>query len=502
MDITSFWYLLFVGVSLLLYWLVPHKVQWLILLADSVAFYLLNAAPYTIIYLIVSVGSVYLAALFFRRSQSVKSKRAVLALVIVLNVGILVLLKYTNMFLGTFRAWTGLPVPVVHWLAPLAVSYYTLQILSYLLDCYWRNDFQPEKNPLKLFLFASFFPLMVSGPICRYSQLGRQLFQEHRFDYERVVSGMRRVLWGLAKKVVVANHLALLVAPMFDNVELFSGPWVFVSAILFVVQLYFDFSGCMDIVIGVSRCFGILLPENFRAPFLSRSVQEFWQRWHITLGAWLKDYVMFPISRTAAFKNWSRKCKKKWGKSGQKIPYYAAMFVVWTLMGIWHGSSWKYVIGEGWFFWLVIVAGQLFDPLSKKCKEKLHIGRDNRLWHAFQVCRTFLLFSIGNIAFRAASLSQTFFMYRRAFVWNGIREQLLALKELGGAFGGKEALLIVGLLILAQIGSDLMLSRGKPTQALVAKQPIVLRWAAYLALVFIVMFYTVSDGVAFIYFQF
>lgn len=502
MDITSFGYLLFVGVSLLIYWLVPHKVQWLVLLADSAIFYLLNAAPYTIVYLCVSVCSVYLASLFFGRTENVKRKRAVLTLVIVLNVGILVALKYANMFLGTFQAWTGLPVPTVHWLAPLAVSYYTLQVLSYLLDCYWGSNRHPEKNPLKLFLFASFFPLMVSGPICRYNQIGDQLFQEHRFDYERVLSGMRRILWGLAKKVVVANHLALLVAPMFDNVDLFSGPWVILSAMLFVVQLYFDFSGCMDIVIGVSRLFGILLPENFRAPFLSRSVQEFWQRWHITLGQWLKDYVMFPISRTAVFKNWSRKCKKKWGKSGQKLPYYAAMFVVWTLMGIWHGSSWKYVIGEGWFFWLIIVAGQLFDPLFKKWKEKLHIHSDNRLWHAFQICRTFLLFSIGNIAFRAATLSQTFHTYRRAFVWTGIREQLLVLKDLGGAFGGKEALLIVGVLILAQIVSDFRLCQGKSTQALITKQPVVIRWTAYLAMVFIVMFYTVSGTAAFIYFQF
>lgn len=180
---------------------------------------------------------------------------------------------------------------------------------------------------------------------------------------------MRRTLWGLLKKVVVADHIAMIANVMFDDPDLFSGPWVLVAACVFMVQLFFDFSGCMDIVIGVSKCFGIILPENFNVPFLSKSVQEFWESgWHITLGSWLKDYVMYPISRTTLFKKASKSLKKKWGKSGQKIPYYAAMFVVWTLMGIWHGSSWKYMIGEGWFFWIVIVAGQVFEPVSKKSK--------------------------------------------------------------------------------------------------------------------------------------
>ncbi len=502
MDITSFLFFAFVGVSLLIYCLVPHKFQWLVLLADSLIFYFLTVEPYTFIYIIISVFTVWAAALYFRKVDDIKKKRIVLALTVILNVGILVALKYTNMFIGTFNYWTGKSIAEVNWIAPLAISYYTLSLVSYLVDCY-GEAFEPEKDPLKLLLFTIYFPQMVSGPICRYSQTGTQLFEEHRFDHDRVLSGIRRVLWGLLKKVVVADRIAMIVNVMFDYTYIFSGLWVIVSACLFMIQLFFDFSGCMDIVTGISKCFGIILPENFNVPFLSKSVQEFWSRWHITLGAWLKDYVMFPISRTNSFKSTSKKLKNKWGKWGQKIPYYAAMFVVWTLMGIWHGSSWKYMIGQGWFFWIVIVSGQVFEPVFKKLKSRLHINEKSLIWNAFQVIRTFLLVSIGNIAFRAESLAQTFIMYKRAFVWNnGITKQLRAIREGIPDFGGIEALIVVCALGIIQIVCDFRQYAGKNNQELITKRPIVIRWAIYYLSAFIVFYFSLSTTSEFLYFQF
>ena len=222
----------------------------------------------------------------------------------------------------------------------------------------------------------------------------------------------------------------------------------------------------------------------------------------MTLGNWLKDYVMYPISRTGAFRKWSRKCKKKWGRGGQKIPYYVAMFVVWTLMGIWHGSSWKYMIGEGWYFFLVIVSGQILEPVFKKWKTSLHIKDESGLWHAFQVVRTFVLAAIGNIAFRADSLSQTFYMMRRAFVWTGIKEPLLGLKENIFEFGGKDVLALIGVLVILQIFSDVRLYYGKSTQDIITKRPIAIRWGIYLVTLFIVMFYSVAGETTFVYFQF
>lgn len=506
MTITSLGFLAFVGILLFIYWFVPHKAQWVVLLIGSLIFYLLNVRPYTLIYILISVGAVYLATRYFEKSEDVRKKRAVLVVALLVNVGLLVALKYTNMLIGTVNKFiSGKALSTVDWLAPMAISYYTLTLIAYLVDCY-GGMFAPEHNFLKLTLYTIYFPVMVSGPICRYKEVGEQLFRENRFDYDRVLSGMRRTLWGLLKKLVVADHIAMIVNVLFGDPEMFSGPWIIVSACAFMVQLFFDFSGCMDIVLGVSKCFGIILPENFNTPFLSRSVQEFWNRWHITLGGWLKDYVMFPLSRTKVFKKSSRALKVKWGRNAQKIPSYVAMLVVWTLMGIWHGNSWKYVIGEGWYFWLLIVLGQMFEPASKALKAKLHIDNDNIIWRAFQVWRTFLLVSLGNIAFRAESLAKTFHMFAKMFDWRRLASNLVTqirTLHIGiSGFGGVKILVVVAILGLIQIMCDIRQYAGKSNQILVTERPLLIRWAIYYVAVFTMLFMSAMTSSAFMYFQF
>lgn len=508
MSITSVSYIMFVAASLMIYWKLPVRFQWILLLADSLIFYFLNAKAYTLIYIVISVMSVYAAAIYFdnNRQKDGAGRKKVLTGTIVLNIGILVALKYTNLFISTYNRCLGnrlgLSLENVSWIASLAVSYYTLQLVAYLIDCYLGMA-AVERNPLKLLLFTCYFPLMVSGPISRHSQLSVQLFSEHRFDYDRVTRGLRRMAWGMAKKVVVADRLAYVVNYMYNNTDIFSGIWVIISASAFMVELYFDFSGCMDIIIGVSSCFGITLQENFNAPFLSRTVQEFWQRWHITLGGWLRDYVMYPVSRSRLFRKWGKKCKERWGKSGTKIPYYAAMFIVWSLMGLWHGSSWKYMVGEGWFFWSVIVLGQVFEPFFKKQKKVFGIMDDRALWRTFQVCRTFVLAAIGMIPFRAASMTQTLYMIQRLFVPTGIKGPLKSLySSVWGQFGGKIVFVIVIVLGILQIICDFRQYAGKDVQGIVAGCPWLVRWSLYFILVFSIILAGAFGQSSFIYFGF
>ncbi len=344
---------------------------------------------------------------------------------------------------------------------------------------------------------------MVSGPISKWNDLGKQLFEEHRFDYEKTTTGMRRILWGIAKKVVVADRIGIVVNYMFNNVDTFSGIWIIISALTFVVELYFDFSGCMDIIIGVSNCFGIKLVENFNAPFLSRSIQEFWQRWHITLGGWLRDYIMYPISRSKRFKKWSKSCKERFGKRGVQIPYYAAMFVVWSLMGIWHGNSWKYMIGEGWFFWILIVGSQILSPVFKKILNFLKINDESFAWKAFQVVRTTILFAIGNIAFRAESLSKTIYMFRKVFVVTSAVEPLKILKAgIFSEFGGK--IVFIGVVIIGslQILCDIALYNNISVQKYVTKQLLPVRWLLYFIITGIIVISGAFGKSQFIYFGF
>lgn len=505
MSITSVLFFAFVAVSLIVYFLVPKRFQWWVLLADSLCFYFANSKPYTFLYLLVSVVTVYLATAYFER-ENAKHKKLVVSLTVIVNVGLLAVLKYTNLFINTVSYFIerkgGAPLLTVKWYASLAISFYTLQIVAYLLDNYWGVT-KREKNPLKLLLFTGYFPLMISGPISSHNDLGQKLFEEHDFDYERVTSGMRRAAFGLAKKVIVADRLSVLVGLMFADPDTYSGIWVVIAALSFITQLYFDFSGCMDIVLGISKCFGIELVENFKAPFLSKTMQEFWQRWHITLGEWLKSYIMYPLLKTRTLSEMSVKLKKKLGKQGRKIPSYIAMLAVWFCMGLWHGNSWKYVIGEGLWFWFVIVTGQIMEPSFKKLKKAMHI-KDDALWFkAFQVIRTLLLYSFGMIFFNAKSLEASFYMIGKLAKPSGVIAPLKVLYDEGfAAFGGFSALIAVVIFVAIQFFCDIRVYSGKDVQSLVTSKPLLVRWALYFILVLAIVTLGAFGQSSFIYFGF
>ncbi len=503
MDITEASFYLFIMVSLVIYWLIPSKGRWIVLGLDSVVFCVLNCqSPITFLYMAAGIMSVYLATLFFYRHPGDKKNKPIMILALLFNIGMLAVLKYTNLVINTRNYFAKNDVPTVAWIAPMAISFYTLTLVSFLLDCYWGVA-KFEKNPLKLALYVFYFPLMVSGPILRAGETKDKLFEEKTFDYARTVHGMRRAAWGLLKKVVVADRLGMIVAHFFQDIELYSGLWTFVACFTFVIELYFDFSGCMDIVIGLSACFGIELPENFKAPFLSKTIQEFWSRWHITLGAWLKDYIMNPILKTDGMVKLGSKCKKKFGKAGKKIPSYFAMFFVWTAMGLWHGNSWKYIIGEGWWFWLILVLGQVLEPLFKSVKKKMNIAEDNKAFNAFRVVRTFVLYSFGMLFFRAPDLMTSFRMVGNIFSKTMIHKPLASLYDtVWGNFGGAIGVLVVVIVMVLQIICDFRTYKGESVQTVVVGFKAPLRWILYFILVFAIIEFGEFGQSAFIYFGF
>lgn len=510
MEITSIRFLLFVGVSLLIYWKIPARGQWVLLLVDSLLFYFLNAEPFTFIYLVVSLVTVYGATRFFSSTKTTEKagvKKGVVCLTIGLNVGILAALKYANLGINTINAvgscFDGFhKLKGVNWLAPLAISYYTLQLLAYLMDCYWGQQ-RCEKNFFKFTLFVCYFPQMVSGPICRYSQTGQELFREHRFDYERVAWGMKRIAWGILKKLVIADRVALVVNHMFSERETFGGFLVWIAVFGFVLELYMDFSGCMDIVIGVSDCFGIVLPENFNAPFFSGTIQEFWRRFHITLGTWLKDYIMNPILKSEICYQMGEWAKRRLGrKHGKKVPAYFAMFFLWSVMGLWHGNSWKYICGEGWWFWAVIVLGQICNSFFERLRRFLHI-KEGKLWRAFQVVRTFLIYSVGILFFRAPSLPDAVSMLSGSV---GIPDMLTAARELYRAqwdnVGGACGIVACAMAVLAVWLVDRWKYQGVDVRGKLTKAPAAVRWIAYYVILFVIVTFGMFGHSRFIYFQF
>ena len=504
MVITSVKFLIFVAISLLIYWKLPTRFQWVLLLLDSLFFFFINSRPITFVYLIVAAFVTYGAALLFERTDDGKKKKFILVAAILVNAGILAVLKYTNLFIGTINFYAKEEVfAPVHFYAPLAISFYTLQLLSYLLDAYWGSQ-KAEKNPLKVLLFTMYFPLMVSGPISRYRDLGKKLFEEHRFSYERVTAGIRRFAFGMAKKVVIADRLSIPVDHIFANPDLYKGLWVWVGALVYSMQLYFDFSGCMDMIMGISECFGITLTENFKAPFFSSTLQEFWQRWHATLGSWLNDYIFYPLMKTKALTNLSKRLKEKHGRKGLRYASYPALFVLWSVMGLWHGDSWKYICGEGWWYFLVIVTGMTFSHVFESWNKALHINKKSPVFKAFQMVRTYIFFSIGMLFFRADSLPVAIDLIKNSFTRTHLYEPIISLRS-GGPweeFGTWWGLIVVLVFVVLQFICDRRIYYGLPVQELVTKRPLVVRWIIYFALLFTIAGLGAYGRSSFIYFGF
>ncbi len=419
MTVVSLSFYILLAISLFAYYLFPKKYQWCVLLVSSVLFFCFAGTPWTILYPVISTVVTWYGGLKIQKykSEKVKSSKIWLWVTLTVNLGILAALKYANFFLSnagvihnlfanTQVSWS------THWIAALGISFYTLQIIGYILDCYWDVT-TAQTNVFKLALYTMFFPQMVSGPISRYNQLSKELYAEHKFDIENIRSGVIRIILGTFKKLVLAENIAIILPKIFDVKYGKTGPIAFIGMILYVIQIYADFAGCMDIVIGAAHCFGVKMVENFNFPFSSRSIQEFWQRWHITLGLWLRDYIMYPLLRSKAWLKLTKSCKKKFGKKiAKKVPTHLAMLVLWFCMGLWHGGWWNFIL-EGIWFWAVIVIGDWCSPLFKKITSKFN--NENKLWICFQRLRTILIYSIGAIMFKSASVAESIKMLRNIF---------------------------------------------------------------------------------------
>lgn len=414
MSITSFSYLIMVLLGLIVYYLLPKSWQWVELLIMSLLFYCLAATPYTIICLIISTIVAYIATNYAsgNRNQISGAKKTATVLgimAVLINIGLWFVLKATDLWVPIVLQ-IGRVVPVFERMADLSfvsalgMGYYTLQVIGYILDCYWGN-IKPQKNPLKLFLFVCFFPQMTTGPISRYNQL-ESLYEKHSFSYENLCFGAQRILWGFFKKLVLAERAGIIVNGIWSDLSTYDGFYRWIALLLFPVQMYADFSGCMDIVIGTAELFGIRLPENFNSPFFSRTVQEFWQRWHITLGTWAKDYVLYPLLKSRIMVNFSKAARKRFGKkNGKFIATAMGMFVLWMVMGIWHGAP-KYIVGVSLWYWVLLMLGELCSPWAKKVSAFLKIPESSFSWHLFQSARTYIIYAVGAAFFRAPSIKE------------------------------------------------------------------------------------------------
>lgn len=494
MGITSFYFLCFFAVMLVLYYSIPWKFQWGFLLLCSVTYCLLAGQGALLLYPIFTVAACDTGTRLLSRTpaQEEKKRRGILLVTILVNIGILFALKYVNFFINTVNGTAHLfgvsenPLSGVDFLVPLGISFYTFSLLGYVIDVYYGLA-EHQKNGLKLALYGMYFPNLISGPILKYREHAEQFFTPHAFDYRQVTRGLQRMIWGFFKKLVIAERLGVLVNMVYGSYETFSGIYIWVATAAYAFQLYTDFSGCMDIVLGMSESLGILLPENFQTPFFSKSVAEYWRRWHITLGVWMKDYVFYPLLRSKLFTDINRKCKEKYGKKrGKQLATFAAMFVLWFTVGVWHGGDWKFVIGSGLLHWCYIVLEELLAPGFARLLTKLHLPAEGGLVTGFRILRTFFLVCVGDLFFRAASVGDAFSMLAGAvrhfnpeILWNG---SLLLLGLDGIEF------MVTALSLLLLWGVSLLQRKGS-VRDLIADKPLPLRWFVWYVLLFAVILF-------------
>lgn len=512
----SFW-VVFLPLVLLAYQLSPRRLRPIVLLGASY-FFFWSISGKLILYVLFSAYSIHHFGLWLTNLQSEcdhlvfdspkeerksirneyqRRKKRILIAGIILHIGTLFVLKYSAFFLGDLNylfEYLKLPfsVAVPHFILPIGISFYTMQAVAYMVDVY-RGVVVADRNLARLSLYLTFFLGIMEGPICRYQETAGQLWSGKPITYHSLTFGLQRVLFGVLKKVVIADRLNLLIKTVFDNYSFYDGEIIAVAVIAYTIQLYMEFSGTMDVVIGVGEIFNIKMPENFARPFLSLSIAEFWQRWHITLGAWFKDYIFYPVSMAKPIKKLNIRFRKYFGYYyGPLIGGSVALLAVWLANGLWHGVGWRYIF-FGLYHFALIFGGSLFKPLSLKLTDKLHINRQRLPFRLLQIAKAAVLVSFGELFFRAKSLKTGLKMAYKMFTATGTSAFFNnAIYKLGM---DRRDFYIVALALLIVVIIHLMQENKIDVRKFVAQKPLLIRWGLYYALImFIVVFGAYGPG--------
>ena len=475
-TLTYFW---FFCIVFTVYWFIlnkRYKLQNLFLLAASYCFYGWWDARFLILIFISSTADFSIGRAM-QNQTTISKRKLLLAICLLFNLGILGFFKYYNFFIESFLAISkslnvNLSVATLKIILPVGVSFYTFQSLSYTIDVY-RNKIKPTNDYISFLAFVAFFPQLVAGPIERATHLLPQFLKERKFDTENVKSGFRFILWGLFKKMVIADRLAYFVDHVYNSSANYSGITLVAVAFTFGFQIYCDFSGYSDIAIGSARLLGFDLMQNFRFPYFSKSLQEFWRRWHISLSTWFRDYVYIPLGGNQV-------SKKRW---------IFNILITFTLSGLWHGAASTFVIW-GFLHGLLLVVESYIKP-----------DRSGRLWNWLGFAATFSFVNLALIFFRSKSLDQSLEIFSRIPEFNWIFiDQLQNAWHTNNQFKEFAISLIVGLpvFLITEI-----LSRKNDFNELIVNLSTIKRWGIYLFFTAMILIFGVLDlAPQFIYFQF
>ena len=526
MNYQSGTFLLFALAVVFLYYIFGRRLQKYILLFANVAF-LIFSGPKYIPFLTVTLVSSYLCGLLIGRiyekeklslntaekeekkairAAAKKKAKRFLVLSLIISIGLLCVCKYLAFIirnLNTFMQWfSSVQIPLFRIIMPIGISFYTFMAIGYVLDIYWKR-YEAEKNPLYYALFLTYFPHFVQGPIDRYNTFKVQIQNGVSVSWHNLTYGAELMLWGFFKKLVIADRIGIFVDSVYGDWQNLSGIIFVIATVMYAVQIYADFSGCIDIVTGLSEMMGIRLAENFHHPYFAKSIPDFWRRWHVSLTSWFRDYVYLPVSTSRIVKKLKSSARTKIGpKAEMQIGLNIPIAVVWILTGIWHGAAWKY-IAWGLYYAVLMILGNLFGETNGKIANKLRISVESFCWKTFQVLRTFVLTLIGRVIFRASGLKAAAVILYHTFTdpgWKYILDDKLFSYGLNGY-----QLLLAACAVLVLWIVDLLQEKMKLRDAL-AKEPLVFRWILIFGCLFAIIIFGIYgpgyDAASFIYQQF
>lgn len=501
MQLISYSFVLLWMLAFSLYYLVPKKMQWYVLLGAGIVFYVIGLRAFPLNLLLTGITT-YGCGIFLNaklkqerdclnqcadkehrkeiKAKFRKKRKRIQVLHIAFNLGLLAFYKYAAVVLPFAEAFAGSGADFLEKVVmPLGISFYTLTAVSYVIDV-GRENCRAETDFLKVLLFLSYFPSVTQGPFNRYTKLKEQFESEHCFQYDGMLRGIQRFVWGAFKKLVIADRIGIFVDRVYGVEGAFVSGSIFACATVFyMLQLYADFSGYIDMAAGVSETFGIVLPDNFKRPYFSKSVAEFWRRWHITLGTWFKDYVMFSFVMSGAGRRIGKACKNKWNGLGKQAAPIIGTMLVWFLTGIWHGRNLGYMLW-GLYYGMLMSSSLLLESQYGVWKEKFRI-REGRIWDLFCMARTWLIVFLADVMIRSKSIEQAGAVYA-SFVTRLNLGALLSGEA--ASYGlGRYDFIVLSAALLIWFSVSILEERGHDVRMFLSEKPVAIRWACYYGIV-------------------
>ncbi len=485
MLFNSLAFAIFLPIVFFLYWALPSKYRPILLLVASYYFYMSWNVKYVVLILFTTTIS-YSCAILMEKWK--KRKTVLLCATLMASLGVLFFFKYFNFFTVNIAAVLNRFAIPVHpftlaFMLPVGISFYTFQTLSYVIDVY-RGDVKAERNFVVYAAFVSFFPQLVAGPIERTPNLLPQIKGKHRFDKENAIYGLLLMAWGLFKKLVVADNLAVYADQIFDDVHYYGGFSMLLASLFFTFQIYCDFSGYSDIAIGTAKLFDINLMTNFKSPYFAISIKDFWSRWHISLSTWFRDYVYIPLG----------------GNRVSKLRNAFNLLVTFLVSGLWHGAAWHFVVWGGLHGILQVFENGVpfITALTRKQKENPQSIKGVKIW----ICRmvTFAIAMLAWVFFRAETVSDAFYVLHH--MWDGMTSPVAYIRKGLMDLGiGKSEIVSLAMPMIMLLMYDFMSLYKDPIQTLrKVSRPI--RWVIYYGFIFLVLMLASFNAQEFVYFQF